>query len=298
MRHKIEKSFFAGAQELRQTFVRRFKDPRSVRNDRFVWDFWHIEGQYSVLRTPASAFFPPAFYEPFHKALTEHAQTQWGCAQISAPWLSCYIDGCYQRFHADVPQGPWAYVYSLTDWNRRQFSGGETSLMKDQLLDYWNSEAWFRGCESADLFELVPPRFNQLLVFDPKIPHGVNEVRGTRDPLFGRLVIHGWFMNPCPYVKGGLQNFRHLSKILKEMAPQIFPEIVDVVGFLSLEIRIQPSGQVGGAGILVESLRTRSAALHDKLRFLREVKHNVLKLRFPKASSASVLVLPISFEAM
>lgn len=28
-------------------------------------------------------------------------------------------------------------------------------------------------------------------VFDPRFPHGVREVRGTRDPLKARLVIHG-----------------------------------------------------------------------------------------------------------
>lgn len=46
--------------------------------------------------------------------------------------------------------------------------------------------------------------FNQLTVDDPRFPHGVTEVKGTRDPLKARLVIHGWFVEPRPYVVGGL----------------------------------------------------------------------------------------------
>jgi hypothetical protein len=297
MRYRITKSFFNGAREMREQFARQFRDPRAIHSGRFVWDFWHIEDQYSVLRTPASAFFPPELYQRFHKALSLHAQTKWGCAQISAPWLSYYVDGCYQGLHADVPQGPWAYVYSLTDWSNRNFQGGETMLLKDEVLDYWNSEVWFKGRESKDMFEFIPARWNQLLVFDPKIPHAVREIQGSRDPVQGRLVIHGWFMNPCPYVTGGLQKNRSLSRILKKMGAEIFSESVDVVGFLSLELRILPSGRVGGARILTESLRSRSSGVYEKLRFLRSVKKNVLQLRFPSDARPSKLVLPISFEA-
>lgn len=31
----------------------------------------------------------------------------------------------------------------------------------------------------------------QLSVFDPRFPHGVRPVSGTRDPQQGRLVLHG-----------------------------------------------------------------------------------------------------------
>jgi Rps23 Pro-64 3,4-dihydroxylase Tpa1-like proline 4-hydroxylase len=44
-----------------------------------------------------------------------------------------------------------------------------------------------------NLLELVPPLFNRLTVFDPRVPHGVPVVEGTRDPREGRLVLHGWF---------------------------------------------------------------------------------------------------------
>ena len=42
-------------------------------------------------------------------------------------------------------------------------------------------------------------------MFDPRIPHGVREVTGTHDPREGRLVIHGWFVQPRPFVRGPLR---------------------------------------------------------------------------------------------
>lgn len=40
-------------------------------------------------------------------------------------WLSYYVDGCEQALHCDNPHGPWAFVLSLTEWDEREFTGGE-----------------------------------------------------------------------------------------------------------------------------------------------------------------------------
>lgn len=47
------------------------------------------------------------------------------------------------------------------------------------------------GLEHSDLVQLVPPLMGRLTVFDPRFPHGVRQVRGSRDPRKGRLVLHG-----------------------------------------------------------------------------------------------------------
>ena len=52
---------------------------------------------------------------------------------------SCYINGCRQGLHADAPHGPFAFVLSLTRWEERRFSGGETLLLQPHVLDYWRS---------------------------------------------------------------------------------------------------------------------------------------------------------------
>jgi Rps23 Pro-64 3,4-dihydroxylase Tpa1-like proline 4-hydroxylase len=40
-------------------------------------------------------------------------------------------------------------------------------------------------------FEVVPPRFNQLVLFDDRLAHMVPVVQGTMDPLQGRLCLTG-----------------------------------------------------------------------------------------------------------
>ena len=38
-----------------------------------------------------------------------------------------------------LPRGPWAFVLSLTRWEARKFTGGETFIVKPEVLDYWRS---------------------------------------------------------------------------------------------------------------------------------------------------------------
>ena len=56
-----------------------------------------------------------------------------------------------------------------------------------------------QGLEQQHLVTRVPALFNRLTVFDPRFPHGVKQVHGTRDPRKGRLVLHGagWGMGCC-----------------------------------------------------------------------------------------------------
>ena len=55
----------------------------------------------------------------------------------------------------------------------------------------------------------VEPAFNRLVLFDPRLPHGVREVQGTRDPRKGRLVVTGWFTEPTPFFTGALGGSTH-----------------------------------------------------------------------------------------
>ena len=177
--------------------------------DRFCWDWWHVPGQYTLLRTPAEAFFPAELYDQLEDALIAYGERELGCRGISPIWLrwavaskwaagpwrrgsglatveavgpcamacssafnatasawhaiqgskqqrlqssyplkhfpltslpcpySCYVSGCHQGLHADAPHGPFAFVLSLTNWEERRFSGGETLLLQPHVLDYW-----------------------------------------------------------------------------------------------------------------------------------------------------------------
>ena len=74
------------------------------------------------------------------------------------------------------------------DWENRGFTGGETMILKPHVLDYWRSFQPGVGLEERHFIDTVEPHFNRLTVFDPRFPHGVRPVAGTRDPLKGRLV--------------------------------------------------------------------------------------------------------------
>ena len=90
-----------------------------------------------------------------------------------------------------MPHGPWAFVLSLTEWEARKFTGGETMLIRPEVLNYWSNFDSAAVVERGSLVRLVPAEFSRLTVFDPRLPHGVPAVEGTHDPREGRLVLHG-----------------------------------------------------------------------------------------------------------
>eukprot|EP00882_Tetradesmus_deserticola_P023705 GHRQ01025811.1.p2 GENE.GHRQ01025811.1~~GHRQ01025811.1.p2 ORF type:complete len:201 (+),score=65.51 GHRQ01025811.1:356-958(+) len=171
-----------------------------------------------------------------------------GCRAISPVWMSYYIDGCGQDLHCDSFHGPFAYVLSLTPWEGRVFTGGETLILQPQLLgSFWQSLNPNKGLELSDVVTLVEPHFNQLTVFDPRFPHGVRPVAGTRDPQKGRLVLHGWFTEPSPFFDGPLPEsdaLQHLNAALEPMFEQL-QALPQVTGTITMQLTV--SGETGAA---------------------------------------------------
>lgn len=56
-----------------------------------------------------------------------------------------------QELHADNPHGPWAFVLSLTHWEGRPFTGGETVILQPNVLDYWRGFDPALGTETPQL---------------------------------------------------------------------------------------------------------------------------------------------------
>lgn len=303
----IQPKFFSDARRLRAHFDSRFQDPRKTESSRFVWDYWHIEDQYTLIRTPARYFFPKPLFEKLQNGLLEFGANQLGCHGISDPWISYYIDGCGQNLHADNPHGPWAYVYSLTNWDRRKFTGGETLVARNSLLNYWKDFRNDRGTEYADLIQEIPALFNQLLVFDPRIPHGVKRVSGVRDPREARIAVHGWFTEPRPFVKGALSSssslLRKTERVLNDSLAwlsQPLSELGSLHGTVSVCYSISPSGTAQAGKILTHTLLdlehsgTHSPRVKDAL----SVMTNGMKsIRFPKARGKSEIIVPYLFRS-
>jgi hypothetical protein len=287
--------FAPEAAALRAVFDERFADPRSTRADRFTWDWWHVPGQYTHLRTPAWTYFPRALYAAFHRRLVTWGRETLGCHDISPPWLSCYVDGCSQQLHGDLPHGPFAFVLSLT--RGRAFSGGETLLLRDEVLDFWDDFRSVRAVEQADLVRAVAPRFNRLVVFDPRIPHGVREVRGTRDPREGRLVLHGWFVQPRPFVRGPLRAAAlsaRVGDLLAEL-PALLGDL-PVAGLLALAFDVGRHGAVAGARVLSDTTRVPRVYERERRRVVGSVIRAVGTWRFGAQRGRSRVTLPLVFE--
>lgn len=262
-----------------------------------MWDYWHVPGQYTHLRTPAYLFFPKKMYEAFHTELVQFGRRVLGCHDISPTWLSCYVDGCRQELHGDLPHGPFAFVFSLTNWKQRAFRGGETLIVRDDVLDYWSAFQSVRSIEERDVFREIEPRFNRLTVFDPRVPHGVRRVEGTHDPREGRLVIHGWFVQPRPFIEGPLPTkalARRADELLAAM-PTLLQDL-EPAGVLSLSISVDASGAVTEVRTLCDTLRVVAAQEPARKRFLRALSQHVRAWTFARARRGSHITFPLVFE--
>lgn len=287
--------FAPEAAALRAVFDDRFADPRSTRADRFVWDYWHVPGQYTHLRTPAWTYFPRTLYAAFHRRLVEWGRATLGCHDISPPWLSCYVDGCGQQLHGDLPHGPFAFVLSLTRGGA--FTGGQTLLLRDEVLDFWDDFRSVRAVEEAELVRAVEPRFNRLVVFDPRIPHGVREVRGTRDPRQGRLVIHGWFVQPRPFVRGPLRASALSARVEELLAdlPSLLGDL-PVAGMLALAFDVGRSGAATRVRLLSDTTRVPRIFERERRRVVGRLRAAIAGWRFGRQRGVSHVTLPLVFE--
>ena len=298
MKHIIVcKNYFNEHKSLRNEFEQNFKDSKSTHPKRFVWDFWYDHDLYHLIRTPAYHYFSPKLYQKFHSYLVQWGREMLGCHDISPPWLSYYVDGCYQKLHSDVPHGPWAFVYSLTP-NKKKFSGGETVILKPETLNYWSHFKQTTDYEHKSFMDYIPSMMNQLTVFDPRFPHGVTEVKGTRDPLESRLVMHGWFVNPRPYVVGGLSTAQ-VQKGLDSTFEKINESLSGfglIDGTISMRLSVNSKGEVQSFQTLTDTLISVQNS-HDEVKKLKkELKQLFSFSKFPSSRADSKITIPIIFK--
>lgn len=298
MKHLIVQDRFSKqAENLRGQFEKKFSTKKGTSSDRFVWDYWYVANQYQFLRTPAYHFFKGKAYIDFHSQIVQWGREVLGCHDVSPPWLSYYVEGMEQKPHSDVPHGPWAWVYSLSP-KASKFSGGETFIFKPELLNYWSNFAQEKNREQDAYMDFIKPDFNRLVVFDPRFPHGVTQVQGVRDPLEARLVIHGWFVEPRPYVVGGLSADavqETLTPLIMKLA-EIIADIGDVHGTMSLRIQVQNSGLVKSVSPLTSTLQSLTHNPQATKKLQNWILINLKKLQFPKAKKTSQITLPILFK--
>lgn len=293
----VQDGFYKQAKKLRAVFDEKFADPKKASSERFVWDFWHVPDQYTLLRTPADYFFPKKIYQDFLNHLGEWAQETLGCSAITPPWLSYYIEGCSQQLHSDVPHGPWAFVYSLSP-EKIKFQGGETLILKPQTLDYWRNFQDAKDRELNSFVDRIVPKFNRLVVFDPRIPHGVTPVKGIIDPREARLVLHGWFTEPKPYIKGAL-SARQSAQLLDEAVGLLAETLTSqgsLHGVLSLRLKINKNGFCQSISVLADTLVSLEGNSTFRVELHEAIKVLFKGIVFPKAKEGTEITLPLLFR--
>ena len=293
----IVDNFSKQAGKLRSFYEKQFINPLKMHQKRFVWDHWYVPDQYRLVRTPAYHYFPQKIYQEFHSALVQWGRENLGCHDISPPWLSYYVEGCEQNMHSDVPHGPWAFVFSLSP-KELKFKGGETFLLKPEVLNYWKNFKNEKNREESSFIEKIPPQSNRLIVFDPRIPHGVTEVKGVKDPLEARLVIHGWFVEPRPYVVGGLsvdQVSAVLSAYLEDLSDTL-SKTSEIWGTVSLQLKVLKNGKVQLLSLLTNTLFSVENRQEDVENLLKKILKDMKNLTFEKSKKNSTIVVPLIFK--
>jgi hypothetical protein len=204
--------------------------------------------------------------------------------------LSVYVNGCKQNLHNDAENGQVAYVFSLSRWNERNFSGGETILMRAYDVE---SPAAARSAAGGSVYDKVAPQFNQLLVFDDRVVHGVAPVEGTMDPLRGRVVLHGHIRAGGIVVDGTLDG-AHVVEVLKreQDALNALMRVSRISGLISLRLNVLPDGGQAEPTVLLRQF-TRYSRGEDADALAAQLTSHLRNVRFARSSSSTHVYLPI-----
>jgi hypothetical protein len=297
--YHVVADFCPEAGSLREGIESHFADPYTAGPAHQVWDYWYVPDSYTYLRTAPEKVIEIERVDHFIDQLKRFALRRLGMDTITWPFLSLYVEGCKQILHNDSRNGSFGYVYSLTRWDERRFDGGETLIFHEQ--DYWASGRFRDAGAGTAFYEKIPSRFNQLLVFDDRLIHGVPEVRGTTDPREGRIVMHGHMESRGVSVEGPLQavlesgGLGNLDDVLATAQACVAKERGRYHGFATIGLDIAADGTVVSVQPLVQRVLSTSGA-ETEVPVLSALCRNLSELRFAPQAEASWVAVPLNFE--
>ena len=290
----VVEQFFDTAAELRAAFEGHFHNPHTHAGAHQVWNYWYVPDAYTYLRTDPLKVLPQPLVARFVERLNAWALATLGLCTRSNPWLSLYVNGCGQTIHNDAAGGQMGYVYSITRWDERNFLGGETLLFHPG--HYWETERIRATGAGTSFYDKVPARFNQLLVFDDRVIHGVQPIQGTMEPLQGRVVLHGHLRAEAFVVNGPLDAQSALQAITPayEGVRTLVRQHGSLLhGFVTLRLSIREDGGVAAVRALCDRILPVSPDTSRVEPFKADVIGLLSGVRFPTAPAASELTLPI-----
>ncbi|GFE91916.1 hypothetical protein GCM10011488_68700 [Steroidobacter agaridevorans] len=275
---------------MRNVLDARFKDPYT---DSIDWHYFCHPQMYTYFRTKPEAVFPPAVFGRFTRRLRAWCMDNLGLVPSSLPYLHLMVNGCRLGLHSDFHNGTWGYVYSLTYWGKRQFSGGETLLMRDGIPSYKKHHV-----QGEVLYELIPAEFNQLFIFDDRIVHATPTIEGSMNPLDGRIALVGHIRATSPVVNGALSSTAVRATLL-EVLPKLRDRLkgyTDVQGVITYRIDISPTGKVSCIAARTDNIVTASAGYGhaDAVVTVNSlIQRTITGLNFPAATGHSVAIVAL-----
>jgi Rps23 Pro-64 3,4-dihydroxylase Tpa1-like proline 4-hydroxylase len=283
------------AMAMRRDIDAHFAHPEAHRGETHqVWNYWFIPELYAYLRTDAGRVIQGSHVAAFHAALRDWAMRTLGMAEVTWPYLSLYIPGCRQGWHNDAKNGRFGFVYSLTK-NARQTIGGETLVLHENDPFRTNLTTANAG---RGFYEPVEPRFNRLVIFDDRLPHAVERVDGSMDPVEGRFVLHGHLSEGTAFVVGPLPAAAVgalVNETLQQFAAECSAAAALYHGPLSLRLTIAASGAVAACDILTDRVLHPDPG-HVDWGAVRSILMARLKaLKFPATDGRTVLIQSVLF---
>jgi len=281
----------ADALAMRAAFDTHFSNPHKHKPaSHQIWNYWYVPGLYTYLRTSPDRLIPRPLVDRFVARLTGWANARLGLGRVSWPYLSLYVDGCGQGIHNDSTNGRFGFVYSLTRGDRHS-RGGQTIVFKEG--DPFRSRLT-RPDAGAGLYDLIEPEFNRLVIFDDRMPHGVQRIEGAMDPLDGRVVLHGHISEGDAVFDGPVSP----QAVAAALAPAIEAAIDahDAAedshhGPLVVRLEISAEGRVGAVHVLVDRVVRVDGG--DPQPLVRALVANIAAIRLPPAPERSLVTLPI-----
>jgi hypothetical protein len=293
-RYRIIPNFFPEADALRRAFEAHFADPDKHTPARHqIWNYWYVPRLYTYLRTAPEKIAPRDLVERFHTLMRTSMFETYGLSNVYWPYLSLYVAGCEQGLHNDAAGGRLGYIYSLTRWDQRTFSGGETLLFKESA---WTEGALLTEANAgASFYDLIPQHFNQLLLFDDRVPHLVPRLEGGMDPVAGRVVMHGHVTEGPIVTEGGIdgrQAAAALTATLAEIDARRLALAQTHHGLMVLRVLINAEGRVERYSIPFDRVLPLKSdiAPFEPAPFV----DLVVQCRFPAMPSPSRITIPIA----
>lgn len=257
-----------------------------------VWNYWFVPGLYTYLRTNPEKLIRRDRVENFMRVLRQWSAEALGLREVTWPYLSLYVSGCQQNLHNDAENGRFAFVYSLTR-DKRMTTGGETLVLNEG--DLFRSNVAMAQT-AKEFFTAIEPRFNRLVAFDDRMPHGVERVEGSMNPVEGRFVLHGHLHDKGAIVSGALTEHQVgsvLIEALTSFSAEALARIRLYHGPVVFRIFIDASGAVKSCAVLLDRVTATDATDVGWPNMKSRLIAKVAALKFPKAEGETTVIQPL-----